>query len=427
MNSLKTVFVVMLLAGAMYGVYVTINSHGEEQDPPPGASSDWAGPPAIEMPGAGGSTPSFSSASGAAGSWSQDANRLAGSPGLEGASEPALPGHVEPPRPGAGMAPRYSPNSGTPSHDASAESVGRGPANPYSSAGSYGQGEGLSAAVAPRYGANAEDNGGSAAASGLSLRSDRPTGDASDTPDLPVHRTQGPGGPTSETSAFLRMIQQKLAEGQLSEVHLALSSWRDDPRLSAEEAAQVDMLLDQLAGTVIYSREHLLEPAYRVRSGDTLERIGEQYSVPGGLLAKINGVQDPLQPGQELKVVRGPFSAVVDLERYQLTLMLNGRYAGRFAIGVGGDQPQLEGTYEVQNKTVNPTYYGPNQIVDADNPQNPLGERWIGLGDRLGLHGTHDPELIGQTGGPGFIRLGQRDIDDLYDILTMGSRVVIRR
>ena len=73
-----------------------------------------------------------------------------------------------------------------------------------------------------------------------------------------------------------------------------------------------------------------------------------------------------LQPGQEVKVIQGPFHAVVDLSDYELTLMVEGRYAGRFRIGIGGDQPELEGAYEIKDKTENPSYYGRDAVVDAD-------------------------------------------------------------
>ena len=98
-----------------------------------------------------------------------------------------------------------------------------------------------------------------------------------------------------------------------------------------------------------------------------------------------------------------------------------------FPIGTGNDYPQLEGTHTVREKMISPTYYGREETVGADHPDNPLGNRWIGLDDQIGIHGTNYPRNVGAVGGRGAICLDDRDIDDVFDILTIGSRVVIRR
>lgn len=232
-----------------------------------------------------------------------------------------------------------------------------------------------------------------------------------------------------EFSAFIQAALKKLDEGALAEAHASLSLFYANPGLTPAEDRQLTELLDQVAGTVIYSRQHYLEPPYRVQPGETLQQIADRHDVPWQLLAKINGVRSPelLAPGQELKVVRGPFNAVIHLDRFELTLMLHGRYAGRFPIGIGQDQPAMTGLQLVKDKMMNPTYYGDGQVIDADDPSNPLGERLIGLGSRLSLHGTNDPQSIGRAGGPGTIRLSNQDIEDVYDILSIGSRVTIER
>ncbi|MBN2578650.1 MAG: LysM peptidoglycan-binding domain-containing protein [Pirellulales bacterium] len=231
-------------------------------------------------------------------------------------------------------------------------------------------------------------------------------------------------------AAFMEAVWKTLDEGHLAEAHLALSKLYEEPNLPETQRRQVTELLDQLAGTVIYSRQHLLEPPYVVRPGETLEQIAEQYQVPALLLARINGISDaePLEPGRELKVLRGPFHAVVHLERHELTLLVEGRYAGRFTLGVGMDCPKLEGQYTVHEKIVAPVYRGPDgQDIPPSDYRNPLGKYWIGLSPEIGLHGTNDPQNVGRDNNAGTLCLGNRDIDDLYGILSIGSRVVIQR
>jgi LysM repeat protein len=161
-----------------------------------------------------------------------------------------------------------------------------------------------------------------------------------------------------------------------------------------------------------------------------LEDIAQRYNIPWQLLAKINGIDDPqnLRAGERLKVMKGPFSAVVSLEKRQLTLLLaDGSYAGRFSIGIGVEHPPQEGSFAVSDKVVNPVYHGRDRAVGAGDTSNPLGDRWIGLGSDLGIHGTNRAENIGRTDLSGSISLSRRDVEDVFDILSVGSRVVIRR
>jgi len=224
-------------------------------------------------------------------------------------------------------------------------------------------------------------------------------------------------------------VQRDLEADRLTDALRTLSRWYDDPRLTEPQRQRVLDLVDQLAGAVIYSREHRLLAPHVVKPGETLPAIAEGYHVPWELLAKINGVQDPEQllPGQVLKVLPGPFRAVIDLDRFELTLLLDDLYAGRFPIGVGRDHPRLEGTYEVLAKARYPQYSGPAGTFSSGDPNNPLGDRKLDLGSGVAIHGTNDPRNVGAVGGPGTICLGQKDVEDVYDILSIGSRVVIRR
>jgi lipoprotein-anchoring transpeptidase ErfK/SrfK len=245
-------------------------------------------------------------------------------------------------------------------------------------------------------------------------------------PGTPAVTVSGTG--SAEFDTALATAQAQLDQGQLAEAHLALSQWFGHPDLSAAQEAQLIGVLDQVAGTVVYSRQSLVVPAYQVQPGDTLEQIAQTNNVPWQLLAKINGIPDPqnLRAGDQLKVVRGPFAAVVELSKYRMSLWVEGRYAGRFPIGVGNLNNLPEGEFMVRGKVENPTYYG-DQVIDADDPNNPLGERLIDLGNQIGIHGTNDPATIGSGETRGTIALGPRDVEDVYDILSIGSTVVIRR
>lgn len=236
-------------------------------------------------------------------------------------------------------------------------------------------------------------------------------------------------------------VRKKLDEGNFAEAQLALSVLYGSPDLPPDQAKQITELLDQLAGTVIYSRQHYLAPPYVTQTGDTIDTIAKRCNVPWQLLARINGLMPPGSPntneaikdqplptGKELKVLQGPFDAVIQLDKRELTLMVQNRYAARFRIGVGRDTQKLEGEYTVRNKAMNPTYYGPDGVtIGPADPKNPLGGAWIGLTDRIGIHGAADSPNVVRDNERGTISVSDRDLQDLYGILSVGSRVTIVR
>ena len=232
-------------------------------------------------------------------------------------------------------------------------------------------------------------------------------------------------------SATRLAVEAALDRGELSQALLLLSDWYGDPSLSPDETKEVNTLLSQLAGSVIYSTEHRLEPPYMVQTGERLEAIAKEYNVPWQLLAKINGITsaDQLQPGQQLKVVRGPFSALIDLSQRKLTLMLDRRYAGHFSLSIEPSVTVEAGHWEVNQKLLTPA----NVSLPGASPSAPTEERSLMLSSINSdasqvtiLRGTASSSpLTSPTGRE--LQLKPDDAEDIYDILSLGSKVVIRR
>jgi LysM repeat protein len=390
MDTLKTVAVTAILMAVGYGVYVSLWQKPEQtaSEKAPAASL-----PTVQLPVQGSSTPSLPSGSALAGS----TNAAFPAPG----SPPAGPGS---PASLVPQAPLFAANS--PGGNSSVTVIpGPNAATPPTTP-----------PAVPAPASPPAANPPSATSPG---EMPNPPGAA---PDQDEFRTK--------YLAFIQQVQKTLDDGKLPEALSALTSFYELPTLPEPQKREVEQLLDQLAGTVIYSKQHYLERPYLVQQGDTLDQIAERCGVPAVLLARINGI-DPqqLKPGQELKVLRGPFTAVISLDKHELALKLQGGYyAGRFPIGVGADCPKLEGTYTVREKTPRPIYHGPDGAnISADDGRNPLGKYWIGLGDRIGLHGMIDESGIGRNDNRGTLCFKERDLDDLFGILSIGSQVVIRR
>ena len=68
----------------------------------------------------------------------------------------------------------------------------------------------------------------------------------------------------------------------------------------------------------------------------------------------------------------------------------------------------------------------------AGGPGNPLGARamylWQGNKDTLyRIHGTNEPETIGQNVSSGCVRMLNQDVIDLYQRTPLGAKVVVLR
>ncbi len=236
---------------------------------------------------------------------------------------------------------------------------------------------------------------------------------------------------TSKTNSLtpreqLTAAEEKIAAGETMAAPRILSKlyWNHK-----EFRPQIQELIDGTAKTIFFqSQPHFVEP-YVIQAGERMEVIAKKYQLSWEYLAKLNRTEPRrIQVGQKLKVVKGPFAAVVELRDFALTIHLHGYYVKRYPVCIGKDGSSPVGKFTVLNKVENPPYTGPDgKVISADDPSNPLGERWIDLGDSYGIHGTIDPDSIGKAESRGCIRLGDREIIEVYNFLVKGSEVAIRK
>lgn len=223
----------------------------------------------------------------------------------------------------------------------------------------------------------------------------------------------------------LRTARRLQADGKHYDALNELSIFYQSPDLTPAEQAELLDLLDPLAGKVIYSRDYHFEPPYKVGRNETMMQVAEQYQVPWQLLMNINGLDNPrvLLPGTEIKVIRGPFRAEVDLSQQEMTLFLGRMYAGRFPVSVGKAMVS-EGEYEVFDKQIDRAFYGSDgRMIRGGAVNNPFGRNWIDLGQDVSIHGSPNTGPSNE----GCISLNPRDAQDIYGILSVGSKVKILR
>ncbi len=167
--------------------------------------------------------------------------------------------------------------------------------------------------------------------------------------------------------------------------------------------------------------------AYEVRSGDTLEKIANEFNTTVSLIKKANKLAGHMLPfGKRLKITPGNFAIHVNADSNILTLKLNGKFFKEYPVGTGKFGCTPIGTFKIINKQAKPVWYAEDGIYPYGHTKNILGTRWMGL-DKLGygIHGTTLPETVGKHASRGCIRLYNKDIDELFMLATVGTSVVI--
>lgn len=211
--------------------------------------------------------------------------------------------------------------------------------------------------------------------------------------------------------------------------------------LTAAEVREARAALAELADRTVFSRGieegESLARWHLVTSGDTLGRIAKNANVSETLLARINGLKNKhfLREGTRLKVIEGPFHASIDKREHEMHLYLQNIYVKTLRVALGQNGGTPTGLWKVANHLENPSWIDPTgKEYHPDNPENPLGEYWIGLVGidgaavgqvGFGIHGTIEPETIGQDVSLGCVRLTPEDIALVYSLLEPGLSYVV--
>jgi len=210
---------------------------------------------------------------------------------------------------------------------------------------------------------------------------------------------------------------------------------------NSQQLAFVKGQLSELADKWLFSRtispQDKLCESYKVEPGDQLRTIGRQFKVPYEILLEINNISRPeaLKAGEAIKIIKGPFHARIYRSTFTMDLYLQNTFVRSFPVGIG--QPGKEtptGLWVVKpgGKLISPTWTDPDtgKTYESEDPDYPLGSRWIGLEgikgnakDRMGfaIHGTKAPAQIGDATSRGCIRLHNGDAILIYNLLMPSS------
>ncbi len=231
---------------------------------------------------------------------------------------------------------------------------------------------------------------------------------------------------------------------------LALTQLIDSRQLSgADELAALQAIREvnaKLFFSPMVAPGDIVTKSYTVQSGDTLAKIARRSGVQADwrIIQRINGLKSEksLRVGQSIKIPVTAFHAEVSKSSYIMRV-----YAGEgptrvmiaaFPVGLGEFDSTPTGVFMVRpkSKLINPEWKNPRtgESFAADDPKNPIGERWIGLlgveahnqGFKgIGIHGTVEPDSIGKQASMGCVRMGDRDVEMIYELLTEPNSTIL--
>lgn len=133
------------------------------------------------------------------------------------------------------------------------------------------------------------------------------------------------------------------------------------------------------------------------------------------MVAVINCQPAYAEPSLPIGVSQGIFSIEINPQQHQLIVRIQDQKIKTYTVAVGNPStPTPVGEYRVIYKGKN---WGPS-----------FGPRWLGLNvpwGIYGIHGTNKPHSIGQHLSHGCIRMRNRDILELFDMIPIGTKVTI--
>ncbi|WP_262271317.1 L,D-transpeptidase [Microvirga yunnanensis] len=132
-----------------------------------------------------------------------------------------------------------------------------------------------------------------------------------------------------------------------------------------------------------------------------------------------------------------PGTIVVSTSERRLYFVLGNGQALRYGIGVGRPGFTWAGSHSITMKREWPDWRPPAAMLKRrpdlprymkGGPDNPLGARAMYIGSTIyRIHGSNEPETIGEAVSSGCIRMTNEDVTDLYNRAKVGARVIVQR
>jgi lipoprotein-anchoring transpeptidase ErfK/SrfK len=137
----------------------------------------------------------------------------------------------------------------------------------------------------------------------------------------------------------------------------------------------------------------------------------------------------PIWPLGHNPTVGDPF-IIVNKATNQLAYIHNGEIIEIYNVATGKELDLTpEGKFTITVKAKNPYYR--KKDIPGGTEENPLGTRWMGFdaantdGRIFGIHGNNNPVFIGKYVTNGCVRMFEKDVQNLFDVIPLGTKVLI--
>jgi lipoprotein-anchoring transpeptidase ErfK/SrfK len=198
-----------------------------------------------------------------------------------------------------------------------------------------------------------------------------------------------------------------------------------------DKIQEVQDKLGELNIDLIFSPAQMPQTiVYEIVPGDSLGKLAREYHTTPQLIKRANGLKsDVIRTGEKLRIWTGPFNVLVNKSQNVLFLKSGEEVLKIYHVSTGKDNITPVGHFKIATKIEKPVWFrNGGAPIPSESPENELGSRWMGFDSdpHYGLHGTLHPESIGQQVTAGCVRLTNHDVEELFDILPIGTEVVIQ-
>ena len=236
---------------------------------------------------------------------------------------------------------------------------------------------------------------------------------------------------TSTASAAKKLYEDAVKlenDGQKLEAKAAyqkiVNEYSDFVQMESIQKHLGDLYLD----IILSSFETPNTEMYEVQAGDSLGKLAKKFNTTVDLIKQNNNLQnDIIRLGQRLRIWKGKFNIFVDKSQNILILKSGEDVIKVYNVSTGLNNSTPVGNFKIVSKLVDPVWFKSGAVVPPESPANVLGTRWMGFDIAgYGIHGTTEPDKIGQQVTAGCVRMRNEEVEQLYMLIPVGTEVRVQ-